>query len=109
MLTTWSALLDNLMVFVMNIFWFLPEMLLAQTFIDVDEELNLTGLLQWTCFIRAIRAIQGHQHKKVYSPACVNEILCLISNILLLNPWFLACKIKLAYSGSFILSFAVAS
>ena len=39
--------------------------------------------LHRTCFgavsFHAICAIQGHQHKKVYSPAWVNEILSLIS------------------------------
>ena len=42
----------------------------------------------------AICAMQGHQHKKVYSPACVNEILSLISKILLLQSLIFSSRDK---------------
>ena len=51
-----------------------------------------------TCFgavsLHAICAIQGHQHKKVYSPACVNEILSLISKILSLQSLIFSSRDK---------------
>ena len=51
-----------------------------------------------TCFgavsLHAICAIQGHQHKKVYSPACFNEILSLISKILLLRSLIFSSRDK---------------
>jgi len=44
--------------------------------------------------IAAICAIQGHQHKKGYSPACVNEILSLNSKTLWLQSLIFSSRDK---------------
>jgi hypothetical protein len=63
-------------------------MCLAQAFINLDEELNLSGLAaeqyHFMAFVPYI-GIQGHQDKRVYYPACVNKILSLISQIMSLQ------------------------
>ena len=47
-------------------------MCLAQTFIDLDEELNLTGLALELFHFMPFVPYKATQHKRVYSPACVN-------------------------------------
>ena len=73
-----------------------------------DKSMNALGTnIYWprwgaqshnTCFgavsLHAICAIQGHQHKKVYSPSCFNEILSLISKILLLQSLIFSSRDK---------------
>ena len=60
-----------------------------------------------TCFgavsLHAICAIQGHQHKKVYSAACFNEILSLISKILLLQSLNFSSRDKACAHMRFLL------
>ena len=62
-----------------------------------------------TCFgavsLHAICAIQGHQHKKVYSPACVNEILSLISKILSLQSLIFSSLDKIRSRTSMLFHF----
>ena len=49
-------------------------MLLAQTFIDLNEELNLTGLASELFHYMPNVPYKATDTKKVYSSACVNEI-----------------------------------
>jgi hypothetical protein len=67
---------------------------LAQTFIDLDEELNLTVLALELFHYMPFVPYKATNTKKVYSPACVNEILSLISKILLLQSLIFSSRDK---------------